>query len=208
MCDFDGTITNSNLADFLYLRFASCGSKYSDLWAEGKIGTKEEIEQSFKHISASKEEMETALEEIPIDPCFNNFLNFCHSNNYEVAIVSDGLEWAIRHVLRVNGVLEHLEIHTNQIFFSGNGFIFKFPYYDPNTPLAGVNKLTVFNMYKKKGYEVILVGDGKTDMDAAVVADFVFARDELLSFCSERNIPASAYTDFCAIINFFKNDFV
>lgn len=206
LCDFDGTITASNLADFLYLRFASCGSKYSDLWAENKIGTREEIEQSFQHITATKEEMEAALAEIPIDPCFNNFVEVCQRRESELAIVSDGLEWAIRHVLHVNGISEQPNIFANKILFTKSGFEFDFPYYHPVNPLAGVYKPVVLNLFKRQGYRVVLVGDGKTDMDAALVADFVFARDNLLAFCIEKNIPAHAYHDFCTIINFLENN--
>ena len=204
LCDFDGTITSDNLADFLYLKFASCGSKYSDLWAEEKISTREEIELSFRHISASKQEMEFALSEIPIDSCFKNFIEFCRENEIEAAIISDGLEWAIRYVLEFNGIPTDLKIFANQVFFTKEGFSFNFPYFDNRNPLAGVYKPTILNQFKKQGYRVVLIGDGRTDMEAAMVADFVHARDELLIFCRKKGIPAHAYENFCEIIDYIK----
>lgn len=205
LCDFDGTITPYKLADFLYENFAECGTKYSDMWAEGKIGTREEIELSFRHITASQEQMELSLSEIPIDACFKPFIDFCKQKKYKLAIVSDGLEWAIRFVLKNHDITNDIQIFANQILFTASGYKFNFPYYRSTNPDVGVYKPAILNQYKKQGYKVVLIGDGKTDMEAAPIADFVFARDELLRYCNEMKIPSKGYQDFCEIITFLNH---
>jgi len=42
-------------------------------------------------------------------------------------------------------------------------------------------------------------------MEAAPIADFVFARDELLRYCNEMKIPSKGYQDFCEIITFLNH---
>jgi len=198
LCDFDGTITSVGLSDFLYRTFAACGMKYSDLWAAGKISTREEIESSFKTITATREEMEAALATIQIDPCFPAFHQFCREKGYPVAILSDGLDWAINFVLGQGGV-SGLPIFSNQIRFTENSFEFEFPYYDSSTPLYGICKRKVVEQFKEDGNHVVLVGDGRTDFDAAGEADYVIASNELLAYCREKSIPHLPYNNFCEI---------
>ena len=204
LCDFDGTIASVGLSDFLYRTFAACGMKYSDLWAEGKVSTRDEIESSFKTITATREEMEAALATIQIDSCFPAFHQFCREKGYPVAVLSDGLDWAIDFVLRQGGV-SGLPIYSNQIRFTENGFEFEFPYYDESTPLYGICKRKVVEQFQREGNQVVLVGDGRTDFDAAGAADYVIASNELLTYCREKGIPHLPYNNFCEITGQFRS---
>ena len=204
LCDFDGTITRACLCDFLYERFASCGLKYSDMWAEGKIGTKEEIETSFQFIKASREEMEQALKTIPMVPGFKQFYEFCKANAWELVIVSDSLEWAIRYVLGQAGITD-IRVMANQIFFEGEGYRFDFPYFNPAAPKAGVRKLDVARRFKGEGKLVYLIGDGRTDFEATQAADFIFARDALWEYCLEKQLPSFHYEDFFDILQYAEH---
>ena len=204
LCDFDGTIASESLSDFLYYHFAGCGMVYSDMWAEGKIGTREEIELSFKTIIATREKMEGALSTIRIDPCFHDFYRYCRVKGYKMAILSDGLDWAIDFILAKEGI-SGVPIFANQIMFKDTGFEFKFPYFDPSTPLSGVCKRIVVEQFKVQGSQVVLVGDGRTDMDAAGAANFVIASDELLAYCREQRIPHQPYKNFCDITAYLKS---
>jgi len=199
LCDFDGTISETSLSDFLYRKFASCGMMYSELWAEDRIGTIEEIENSFKCISASKEEMENALASVRLVSGFLDFYNFCHSNSLDLIIVSDGLEWAIRFVLERSDVRD-IGIMSNQIYFRPDGFRFKFPYFDPEYPKIGVRKLNIVNRFKLQEKKVILIGDGKTDIEAAQAADYVFANNSLIDFCRNKNVPFFPFKNFHDIL--------
>lgn len=204
MCDFDGTISQLCLGDFLYEKFASCGLKYADLWAEGKIGTREEIISSFQHISASREEMEQVIETLPAIPGFKAFYDFCQSEDYNLIIVSDGLDWSIRYFLSQIGVKE-IEVLSNQIIFEENGHRFNFPYYNEANPKSGVCKEDIAMEFKQSGQSVYLIGDGRTDFEAAKVVDFVFARDGLWDYCKEHNLPSFHYNDFFEIIDALQN---
>ena len=203
LCDFDGTITRACLCDFLYEEFASCGLKYSEQWAEGKIGTKEEIESSFQFIHASRGEMEEALAAIEVVPGFREFYDFCRERGLPLTIVSDGLEWAIRYVLGRVGVTD-IAVMSNRILFEPQGFRFEFPYYNPSAPQTGVCKKDIVDAFKHKGERIIMIGDGRTDFEASRLADFVFARDALWDYCREHQIPSRQYDDFFDILADFQ----
>lgn len=200
MCDFDGTISNLCLCDFLYEQFAACGLKYSELWAKGKVGTREEIILSFQHIKASRYEMEKALKTVPVKPGFKKFYDYCFSCGYNLVIVSDGLEWAIRCVLNQMGI-KNIDVKANQISFEDDRYDFNFPYHSSATPNAGVCKQDIALDFKHKYEFVYLIGDGRTDFGCAQVVDFVFACDELQKYCKEFNIPSFHFNDFFDILD-------
>jgi 2,3-diketo-5-methylthio-1-phosphopentane phosphatase len=203
LCDFDGTITRQCLCDFLYEEFASCGLKYSEQWADGSIGTKEEIESSFQFIQASQQEMERALATVDVVAGFKEFYNFCRDNQLELIIVSDGLEWAIRYVLSRVGVVD-IRVMSNRIFFEPQGFRFEFPYYNPEARQTGVCKRDIVEAFKAQGNHIVMIGDGRTDFEASQSADFVFARDALWEYCQVHNLPSYRYNDFFDILAYFK----
>jgi 2-hydroxy-3-keto-5-methylthiopentenyl-1-phosphate phosphatase len=204
LCDFDGTISRTCLCDFLYSQFATCGLKYSDMWAEGKVGTKEEIETTFQFIHASRTEMEKALDTIEVVPGFKQFYETCREQGYNLIIVSDGLEWAIRYVIASVGVKD-IQVMSNRIFFEGEKYRFEFPFYSLVSPKVGVYKLDIARNFKKDGRPVFLIGDGKTDFDAAQAVDFVFARDALWEFCQEKKLPSFHYENFFDILKYIED---
>ncbi len=204
LCDFDGTISLSCLCDFLYSQFASCGLKYTELWTQGIIGTREEIETTFRYITASRGEMEKALDTISIDSEFPRFYQYCRENNLELFIVSDSLEWAIRYVLARAGVND-IQVIANQIIFEEKGYRFDFPYFNPASPKAGVHKLDIAEKFKAEGKYVYQIGDGRTDFEATQAVDFIFARDALWDFCRKNNLPSFHYDDFSDILNYLKD---
>lgn len=199
LCDFDGTITRACLCDFLYKEFATCGLKFSDLWNEGKIGTKEEIESSFQFIQATREEMESALATIEVVPGFREFYDYCRARELPLTIVSDGLEWAIRYVLGCMGVTD-IAVMSNRIFFEPQGFRFEFPYYNASAAQTGVCKRDIVETFKQKSERIIMIGDGRTDFDASHLADFVFARDALWDYCQVHHIPSRQFDNFFDIL--------
>jgi 2,3-diketo-5-methylthio-1-phosphopentane phosphatase len=178
--------------------------KYSDLWAEGKIGTREEIESTFQYIHASRKEMEEGLDTIAIIPGFKEFYDYCRTMGFELIIVSDSLEWAIRYKLAKIGI-EEIKVMANQITFEDKGFHFSFPYFSPASPKYGVCKLDVAQKYKKEGRKVYQIGDGRTDFEATQAAEFIFARDALWDYCRENHLLSFKYDDFFDILGYIRD---
>jgi 2-hydroxy-3-keto-5-methylthiopentenyl-1-phosphate phosphatase len=203
LCDFDGTISPVDLSDFLYRRFAACGVFYADQWAQGLINTREEVLLTFATVNAGSEEIAAALTEVPIDASFQELVQFARENGLDLAVVSDGLDWAIKTVLAAHDI-QNLAIYANHVIIQDGKLNFEFPWYDPSSPLAGVCKPLVMKQYRRGGGKIIFIGDGRSDQDAVQTADLVFAKDDLAEYCREKGIPAFEYKNFSEICNQIK----
>ena len=87
----------------------------------------------------------------------------------ELAVVSDGLDWAIETVLESHGI-HGLPVYANHVVFEGAEFHCEFPWYDPLTPLVGVCKPLIVRRYRQDGGRVIYIGDGRSDREAVAEA--------------------------------------
>lgn len=204
LCDFDGTITIGGVLDLLYKEFA--GPPCWDLvqgWIRGEVTTPQELQGCFASMKATRGQMEALLDTVRIDPSFPEFVQFCRRQGYPLAILSDGLEWYIRHILGRYGIL-HLPIYANEITFLPEGYQISTPWYDPLTPRRGVSKPSIIARYQGTGSKVVFVGDGLSDIEAVSVADQVYARDELLEYCREKGIPAIGFADMGELIAKWK----
>ena len=192
LCDFDGTLTSRNVMDFLYQRFAACGMTYAEQWEHGEISTPEEMRLTFATVHASRQEMETELAGLEVDPGLPELVGFCQERGYPLGVVSDGLEWYIRFLLQLHGAAD-LPVYANRLLFGRSGFRLEFPWYDKETPKRGVCKPKIVRSFRESGFKVAFVGDGLSDVDAVTEADRVYARAGLLAHCRAQGIPAIAF---------------
>jgi len=182
--------------DSMYFRFGSSACReINRRWERGEIGTQDEIRDCFATVSASRQEMEAFLDTVPVDLAFPRAYEYFRKQGHVFAIVSDGLRWYIEYILRRFGI-EGMLIYANEIYFEPGGYKFTFPWYDDHTPKRGTGKSAIVQSYQKDGFQVVFIGDGLTDTEAALSADLVYARDSLADFTRINNIPAIEFTDF------------
>lgn len=205
LSDYDGTICPTQMLDFLFEGFSEVGMKYADLWEQGVINTQEEIESTFASVSASQEAMEARIANIPLDPDFPAFLDLCEQNAMEFAIVSDGLRWYIDFMLGRDGI-RGIEIYANEIQFSDDGFQFEYPHFHEECPARGVCKSQVVTHFHQAGKQVIFIGDGLSDFEAADVADLVYATDQLAAYCRQKGLPAVEFVDFSDLVKRWRQN--
>lgn len=199
LCDFDGTISQTQTMDFIYQRFAECGMEFARRWERGEISTPEEIRSTFATVTATKKEMEAALLEIDIDPGFKRFLAIARERGYGLAIVSDGLEWYIQFILSQHGIT-NLQIYANRIKFKEDGFSFEFPWHHPDVPHRGVSKRHVIHLFREQSRRIIYVGDGRSDTDIVDAVDRLYAKGWLADYCRDNQIEAITFTDWHDLI--------
>ncbi len=200
LCDFDGTITNLPTLGLIFREFAACGMDNVIRYERGEIDMREEIRATFETINASKEEMELALQKVKMEAGFLDFLDFTKNKNYGFAIVSDGLDWYIDHILKRYGV-QDLTIFANEISFEPQGFHLDFPWFDERAPRRGVCKSMIARSYSNHYDKVVFIGDGSSDVDIVFEADVVFARGWLASYCSGKNIEHIEFRNWEELMN-------
>jgi len=199
VCDFDGTITDSNVMDFIAIRFASCGLTYSQAWDRGEISTREEFELTFGCINASLAEMSVALQEVPYDENLPALVQSCRTQGYTFSILSDGLRWYIEAVLANAGVHD-VRIYANEVREVENGFAFEYPWYSDETPQLAMCKPDVMRDIRKQEKKVIYIGDGPSDFAAVHLADMVFAKPLLADYCREQGLLYQPFKTFDDIL--------
>ncbi len=193
LSDFDGTITREIAMRKLYVSFAAPDYiNKIQLWKSGKMSSKDLIPAIFSTMKATKSEMESVLDLVEIDNSLSKLVDFCRTNNFIFAIVSDGLRWYIEYILKRHR-FDNIPIYAGEIEFTSSGYKFSFPWFSNETPLYNTSKSSIIKQYRDNGYKVVFIGDGVTDFQAAEFADTVFAKDELLGYCKKQNVKCYEY---------------
>lgn len=194
--DFDGVISLSNVLEALYAEFSRVNWRYYvSMWEKNEISTLEEIQLCLGGIKVNRGEMETFISEIKIDESLRNMYDFCRQKDHYLAILSDGLLWYIEYLLQRISI-SHIPMFANQIQFSEQGLSFSFPWYDESTPSIGTSKPSIIRQIQDRGYKVLFIGDGLSDIEASKVADIVFAKDYLLEWMNIKNRDVNEFVGF------------
>jgi 2,3-diketo-5-methylthio-1-phosphopentane phosphatase len=104
VCDFDGTVTPFDVTDALLERFAAPEwQRIEQDWLDGRIGAGRCMELQVGLLSVSPHALDAFLDSVPVREGFGEFAEHCRNNGLDLRVVSDGLDYAIRHILRRNG---------------------------------------------------------------------------------------------------------
>lgn len=203
ICDFDGTITPFDVTDAILGRFALREwEEIEEEWLQGRITGHDCMKSQVELIRASRAELDTFLDSIPIDESFGDFTRYCEAHGIKLLIVSDGMDYAIRRVLARHNLHKIPVIANRLVFQSGNKYTLEFPFGVEGCG-SGVCKCQVAGSENKK---VLLIGDGHSDCCLAGKATFTLAKrnKELLRLCEEKGYPCQVYDDFSDICALFR----
>lgn len=191
LCDFDGTIALDDTTDTLLERFARPGWQVLEAdWREGRIGSHDCMAGQVALLDMDRAELDAHLAACAIDPAFAAFVRAAHDAGVHIEVVSDGLDYAIRSILRRNG-LDLLPITSNRLEPDGQrGWRLAFPNANATCRVAsGTCKCARADKAQATRKQVLLIGDGGSDFCVAGAADFVFAKGRLIAHCRAQDIP-------------------
>lgn len=206
VCDFDGTITPFDVTDAILERFAAREWEFiEEEWHKGRITARECMDRQIKLLDVPVPELDAFLDTVPVVAGFTDFVDFCHAEQLSLIIVSDGMDYAIKRILR-NHHVGHLPVIANRLRFLGDAsYRLEFPYGAPGCS-SGVCKCKVATAASNP---VLLVGDGLSDCCVASQASFIFAREgkSLERTCVEKGYPYLPFVDFCDVRSFVAQQF-
>jgi 2-hydroxy-3-keto-5-methylthiopentenyl-1-phosphate phosphatase len=202
LCDFDGTITTVDTAAWVLARFAQGDWRPFDKQFEnGEITIEECLNGQFSLVKASKKQILQELKNVVIfRQNFKKLAKHCKENRIPFIVVSAGLDFVIKHFLKLNGCLNLVEVCAAKTVFSPQGIRFIFPtLFDKKS--ENFKRDTVIH-YKSQNGKVIYVGDGLADYAAARDADYPFAikNSTLAKLCKSHEIRCRKTTDFQDVI--------
>ena len=197
VCDFDGTITRTDVIDNILQRFADPSwEAIEDQWLQGEIGSRECLSRQLSLVKASPAELLAYFDTVEIDPDFPDFVDHVIGLGATLEVVSDGIEQGIARILARNYV-SLLPILANRLRqVDQNSWRIDFPYASDACRAASGNCKCKSTPRNKR---VLVIGDGKSDMCVASTADFVFAKGSLATYCEANNIAHARFDTFAEV---------
>jgi len=128
-CDFDGTVSVKDVTDLLLEAYALPEWREIEaLWQEGRIGSMECMSRQVALLRCSRKELDDLADGVAIDPHFPDFVADCREASLSVIILSDGLDYVIRRILRNHGLAD-LPVYANRLEMPGEArYRLSFPY--------------------------------------------------------------------------------
>ena len=205
--DFDGTITEKDTLIFLTTNLgggAQLVEAIGRLIRQGTLSLSEGIAAEMRSIRRPFAEAEALLrEKVRIDPGFPAFAAWCEEKQIPLTVLSAGFQQLIDlFIRRVD--FPHLEILANTL--QPNEEIGWQCVFRDKTP-DGHDKAAPLRAAKKRGEQVIFIGDGLSDRGAAEAADEVFAKHSLAEYCRERGIRFHPYETFDEVLKQLQSRF-
>jgi len=121
-------------------------------------------------------------------------------------VVSAGLDFAIKHLLRMKGWDNLVKLYVAKSEMTPSGIKFTFPRLQDKSSLSVKDDLV--KRFKRQGRKVVYVGDGIWDIHALKEADYryVIKGSKLATLCRENNIPAREIVDFQEVVSAMQYD--
>ncbi|OYQ87815.1 phosphatase [Wohlfahrtiimonas chitiniclastica] len=202
LCDFDGTISLKDVTDTLIEHFGQAGcDELEAAWEAGMIGSLECMKGQIALLKADTAALNACLDTIAIDPTFVDFLQAMATAEVPVAIVSDGLDYAIDYILQRHGIT-NVPIIANHLVYDGDeAWHLEFPYATTFCKKQSGNcKCHQADILYQTYDQVLYVGDGTSDFCVSHVIDFVYAKGKLIHYCDKHGLPHHAITEFADIL--------
>ncbi len=199
-CDFDGTITEEDISFFLLDAFTQGDWR---LWLrkykEHNISVGEFNTRAFAMVKADKNTLLKAIKgKINARAGFQELANYCLRKGFKLIIVSNGLDFYIKAILK-ELALENIEVHAAQASFYPEGM--KVQYTGPDGKrLEDGFKEAYIKSFLKLRYRVIYIGNGDSDIAPARYAHNVLATGDLLTYCRENNLNCKPFENFIDVV--------
>lgn len=199
-CDFDGTITQEDVSFLLLDTFAN--GDWRQLlteYREGKISVDHFNMKAFAMVKADRQTLlEFMRGKVKIRAGFHELLACCQRKGFHFVIVSNGLDFYIETILGDIGI-NNIETFAAQTRFGAKGI--EVQYVGPEgSQLQDGFKEAYIRLFLKRGYRVVYVGNGASDIPSARLAHWIFATGELLTYCKETNLNCTPFVDLNDVV--------
>jgi 2-hydroxy-3-keto-5-methylthiopentenyl-1-phosphate phosphatase len=200
--DFDGTVTEEDVSFLLLDTFVGGDwRKHLVKYTSGDITVGAFNKMVFGMMQADEKTLTDFVltdPRVKIRPGLKELIAYCKNNDIEVIIVSNGLSFYIKAVLQKLGI-DGLDIHAAENSFYDGGV--KVRYLGPDgQEVDAAYKETYTDYFCQKGYQVIYIGNGTSDIYPARKSQYVCATSSLLKRCKAENLKCYPFDDFFDVI--------
>lgn len=212
-CDFDGTITeNDNIVEIMKHFQPEGWKEIVEQILSRELSIQEGVGQLFAlyPTSMKKEITDFTLKQARIRDGFENFLGICQEGGIEFFVTSGGIDFFVHPILAPFSIPDD-RIYCNGSDFGREQIRITWPYSCDEhcaNQGCGMCKGRIMRQYPEDQYFRIVIGDSVTDLEAAKLADLVFARSHLADYCAKNDIPYIAYETFHEIGEYVQREVV
>lgn len=201
-CDFDGTITAVETFAGMLKEFAPelSAQLVPQMYAR-KLTLRDGVRQLLESIpSGQYPEVIAYADEKPVRPGLDELIDFLDTQAVPFVVVSGGLRGMVERVLSRTSnqrkpIIERVaSIWAVDIDTSSDYLRVSSPV-EAGTELVAKAQI----MEKYPAEETVAIGDSVTDINLALKANMVFARDRLIQYLEAENKPYIRWNDFFAV---------
>lgn len=210
-CDFDDTITRTNVTDTVLDKFADpLWRDIQEDWLAGRLSAREVLQKQMPLITAQSQELEALIDSVEVDPFFGDFASLCAKENDSLYILSDGFDYWIKKILQRalpahNGAASKVRVFACGLDLEGDKVAISFPYFPEGCAHGCATcKPTLFEQLKADADKSIVIGDGLSDLLLAKDADLLLAKNGLREYCEREGIRSQPFSDFRDVVQIIK----
>ncbi len=203
--DFDNTLTEGDVLDALIEAYSpnDAWREWEEAWAQGRIPASECLRLQIENLRVPADALFRHLAGVRVDPAFADIAAWARRHDAPLGIVSDSFHPFIAHVLRCNGI-DGVAIFANGLEFGEGGrLIPRFPFHDPAVTRSANAKARHLAPYRGRR-PIVFAGDGRSDLDAALAADVVFAKSSLAEDLAARGAPFRPFDTLAPVLAFLE----
>lgn len=195
--DFDGTISLKDVGANIFIEFGEKEKAYEIIYGfrDGKYTATETWDELLKTLTVTDEEkIREYTASFAMDDHFPEFISFLRQQSIEHYIISDGFRFYIESILEREGL--EIPFFANNLVFTDGAVKMDFPYTDEHCiKCANCKRNHVVSLSADHEYS-IYIGNGNSDICAALHCDYIFAKDSLLKYCELNRVSYYPFKDF------------
>ncbi|MEO7191963.1 MAG: HAD-IB family phosphatase [Vicinamibacterales bacterium] len=200
LCDFDGTITTTDVTDLLWDRFGTPGWRDRLLgpYRRGETTILEVMDTGWGEVAESEAELLAyARPRVALRSGFENLLSVCRQRGWTFHVVSCGLDWYLKALLTADVPFVSFEATRDArwrvtlprgcVLVDGTDF-----------KVHAMRRLQALH----PGQHTIFIGDGRNDLPAARAANRRFAvrGSTLARLCTRQGLECEQFDTFDDVI--------
>ena len=194
-CDFDGTITEKDVSFLILDAYTDGGWKQIwDQYQGGKISVGAFNTRAFAMVKADEQALLSFIKSrVRIRAGFDELLACCERKGFKFTIVSNGLDFYIEAILRDIGI-DNIDVFAAQTRFDTSGIDVR--YIGPQgDQLEDSFKDAYVRLFRDRGYQVVYIGNGASDLSPARQSQHIFATGDLLTRCENIKLAYTPFSD-------------
>lgn len=200
LSDFDGTLSNKDFFHVIIDKYhqEEAEKLYAD-WDKKVMTDLAYLSNIFQTIDRDQAVIDEDILSIPFDPDAKKVIDHVHRLGGDFIVISAGTDYYIKKIFAHYGI-ENVKIYSNPGSYQERGIQLNVDpagrYY---SEMYGINKQKVAEDLMKDYQTVFFAGDSRPDLEAACLADTVFAKGKLQGLLAEQHHPFVSVDNFADV---------